>query len=125
MKIISTTGAPVPAGHYSQAIVHGGLVFVSGQLPLDPTSRQLVEGGIEPQVHQVLYNIAEILREAGSGMDQILKATIFIPDIRYWKQVNEIFAEHLGSHRPARAIIPCGDLHDGVLIEMEVVATCL
>jgi 2-iminobutanoate/2-iminopropanoate deaminase len=122
MKIITTQGAPVPAGHYSQAIVHGGLVFVSGQLPLDPTSRQLVDGGIEPQVHQVLYNIAEILVASGSGMDQVLKATIFIPDMRYWKQVNDIFAEHFGSHKPARAIIPCGELHGGVLIEMEVVA---
>ncbi len=79
MDKITTESAPAPAGHYSQAIIHNGLVFVSGQLPLDPVTRQVVEGGLEPQVRQVIANISAILEAAGSGLDKILKATIYIP----------------------------------------------
>ena len=77
MNKISTDKAPAAAGHYSQAISHNGLVFVAGQLPIDPVSREVVEGGIEPQVIQVIDNIKAILEAAGSGLDKILKATIY------------------------------------------------
>lgn len=121
MEIIVTNAAPAPAGHYSQAIRHNGLVFVSGQLPLDPVSKQVVEGGIEPQARQVIANISAILEASGSGLDKVLKATIYIPDSSYWPEINRVYAECLGDHKPARAVIPCGDLHYGVLIEMEVI----
>ena len=81
MEIIVTNAAPAPAGHYSQAIRHNGLVFVSGQLSLDPVSKQVVEGGIEPQARQVIANISAILEASGSGLDKVLKATIYIPSI--------------------------------------------
>ena len=122
MNKISTDKAPVPAGHYSQAISHNGLVFVSGQLPLNPATGQVTEGGIEPQARQVIANIGEILKASGSGLDKILKATIYIPDSSYWPEINRVYAECMGDHRPARAVIPCGDLHFGVLMEMEVIA---
>lgn len=123
MNKISTDKAPLPAGHYSQAISHNGLVFVSGQLPLEPRTGQVIEGGIDPQARQVIANIGEILKAAGSGLDKILKATIYIPDSSYWPEINRVYAECMGDHRPARAVIPCGDLHYGVLLEMEVIAT--
>ena len=122
MEKIVTNAAPAPAGHYSQAIRHNGLVFVSGQLPLDPVSKEVVEGGIEPQLRQVMANISAILEASGSGLDNILKATIYIPDSSYWPEINRVYAECMGDHKPARAVIPCGELHYGVLLEMEVIA---
>ncbi len=122
MEKIVTNAAPAPAGHYSQAIRHNGLVFVSGQLPLDPVSKEVVEGGIEPQMRQVMSNISAILEASGSGLDNILKATIYIPDSSYWPEINRVYADCMGDHKPARAVIPCGDLHYGVLVEMEVIA---
>ncbi|HQW02858.1 MAG TPA: Rid family detoxifying hydrolase [Saprospiraceae bacterium] len=122
MEKILTNAAPAPAGHYSQAIRHNGLVFVSGQLPLDPVSKEVVEGGIEPQLRQVMANISAILEASGSGLDNILKATIYIPDSSYWPEINRVYAECMGDHKPARAVIPCGELHYGVLLEMEVIA---
>lgn len=122
MEKIVTNAAPAPAGHYSQAIRHNGLVFVSGQLPLDPVSKEVVEGGIEAQMSQVMANIRAILEASGSGLDNILKATIYIPDSSYWPEINRVYAECMGDHKPARAVIPCGDLHYGVLVEMEVIA---
>ena len=122
MEKILTNAAPAPAGHYSQAIRHNGLVFVSGQLPLDPVSKEVVEGGIEPQLRQVMANISAILEASGSGLDNILKATIYIPDSSYWPEINRVYAECMGDHKPARAVIPCGVLHYGVLFEMEVIA---
>jgi len=122
MNKISTNKAPAAAGHYSQAISHNGLVFVAGQLPIDPVTREVVEGGIEPQAYRVIENVKAILEEAGSGLDKILKTTIYIPDMSYWAEINRIYAECMGDHKPARAVVPCGDLHYGVLMEMEVIA---
>ncbi|HSF89948.1 MAG TPA: Rid family detoxifying hydrolase [Saprospiraceae bacterium] len=122
MEKIVTNAAPMPAGHYSQAITHHGLVFVSGQLPLDPVSNQVVEGGVEPQMRQVMANISAILEASGSGLGKVLKATIYIPDSSYWPEINRVYADCMGDHKPARAVIPCGELHYGVLLEMEVIA---
>ena len=122
MKKILTNRAPGAAGHYSQAISHGGLVFVAGQLPLDPVSGELVEGGIEAQVRQTIKNVEEILIASNSGLNQVLKTTIYIPDIEYWPEVNRVYADCFGDHKPARAVIPCGALHYGALLEMEVIA---
>lgn len=122
MEKILTNAAPAPAGHYSQAIAHNGLVFVSGQLPLDPVTKEVVEGGIEPQMRQVMANISAILEASRSGLGHILKASIYIPDSSYWPEVNRVYADCMGDHKPARAVIPCGDLHYGVLVEMEVIA---
>lgn len=122
MKKIFTDQAPAPAGHYSQAIVHNGFVFVSGQLPLDPKTREVVPGGIEPQVRQTIENVRQILQAAGSNLDLVIKVNISITDGQLWGEVNRVFADCFGDHRPARAVIPCGDLRDGVLLEMEVVA---
>ena len=120
---ITTTEAPIPAGHYSQAMAFKGLVFVSGQLPLDPETGKLVEGGIEAQVRQVIHNVKAILVASNSDLSMILKSNIFIPDIKYWPEVNRVYAEIFGEHhKPARAVIPCGPLHYDALLEMDVIA---
>jgi 2-iminobutanoate/2-iminopropanoate deaminase len=119
---ISTSEAPVPAGHYSQAVVHNGLVYVSGQLPVGPRSGERRVGPIEEQTERVLRNVEAILVAAGSGLDRVLKMTIYVSDIALWPAVNETFARVMGAHRPARAVVPVKELHYGYQIEVEAVA---
>lgn len=118
---ISTNKAPQPGGHYAQAIVFKDLVFVSGQLPITPDGKKIT-GDINLQTRQVLDNVKAILETAGSGLDAVLKSTVYVSDISLWGQVNEIYAEYFKDHRPARAVVPTRDLHYGFLIEMEVIA---
>jgi 2-iminobutanoate/2-iminopropanoate deaminase len=123
MKFISTRNAPTPAGHYSQAVVQGDLVFVSGQLPIDPVSGEKKTGPIEEQTEQTLQNLAEILEAANSGIDQVLKVTIYLSNIELWNRVNAVYAKFFGEHKPARAVVPTRELHYGFQIEIEAIAT--
>lgn len=122
MKTIYTPDAPVPAGHYSQAVVHGGLVFVSGQLAVDAVTGRKDAGTIEQQTKITLENVAAILRAAGSDIDRVLKTTVYISDIDLWDRVNGVYAEFFGNHRPARAVVPTRDLHYGFQVEIEAIA---
>lgn len=123
MHPITTPHAPRPAGHYSQAIVHDGLVYVAGQLPLDPSTGELVgPADIEAQTAQTLRNVDAILRAADSGLDRLLSVTIFVTDRALWAPVNQVYARMLGAHRPARAIVPVGELKPGCLIEIQAIA---
>ena len=119
---ITTTNAPKPGGHYSQAVVHNGLVFVSGQLSVDPATGEKRLGSIEEQTEQALHNVHEVLQAAGSDWDRVLKMTVYVADINLWEAVNKVYARVLGEHRPARAVIPTGPLHYGFLIEIEAIA---
>ena len=119
---ISTENAPAPAGHYSQAVVHGDLVFVSGQLRIVPSTGEKITGSIEHQTLQTLRNVSAICEAAGSSKDKILKVTIYIPDMDLWGKVNEAYAEFFGEHKPARAAVPTRDLMGGMQIEIEAVA---
>jgi 2-iminobutanoate/2-iminopropanoate deaminase len=122
IKRIETPNAPKPAGHYSQGVVHNGLVFVSGQLSMDPKTGEKRVGSIEEQTEQALNNVHEILKAAGSDWGQVLKMTVYVSDISLWEAVNKVYKRILGDHRPARAVIPTGPLHYGFLIEIEAVA---
>jgi 2-iminobutanoate/2-iminopropanoate deaminase len=122
MEKILTPNAPQPAGHYSQAIVHQGLVYVAGQLAIDPATGERKLASIEEQTKQTLNNVAAILEAAGSDLQHVLKTTVYITDISLWGQVNEAYAKVFGDHRPARAIIPVKDLHYGFLIEIDAIA---
>jgi 2-iminobutanoate/2-iminopropanoate deaminase len=121
IKRINTPDAPQPGGHYSQATVYNGLVFVAGQLSIDPTGEKKL-GPIEEQTEQALNNVHAILKAAGSDWHRVLKMTVFVADINLWDAVNKVYSRILGENRPARAIIPCGELHYGFLIEIEAVA---
>jgi len=125
MKAIFTENAPKPAGHYSQAIVHNGLVFVSGQLAIDPATGEKKLGSIEEQTEQVLNNIGAILKAAGSDLNHLIKTTAFIADNDLWGPVNETYKKILGDHKPARAVIPTKELHYGFLIEIDAVAAVI
>lgn len=100
-----------------------GFVFVAGILPIVPGSNREIPDGIEPQARQVLENLRAILTAADSAMDRLVSVQMFIPDIAQWPALNATYAEMLGSHRPARTVIPCGELHYGALIELNAVAT--
>jgi len=119
---VHTQDAPAPAGHYSQAVVYSGLVFVAGQLAIDPRTGEKRLGSVEEQTEQALKNVAGILKAAGSDLSRVLKMTVYISDIGLWGRVNEVYAKVLGEHRPARAVIPTGELHHGFLIEIDAVA---
>lgn len=122
MKPVTTDAAPAPAGHYSQAVVHGGMVWVSGQLPVDPATRRPSTGPVEEQVRLALANLAAILAAAGSGLDRVVKTTVYISDITLWDRVNAVYAECFGENRPARAVVPTRELHFGCAVEVEAVA---
>ena len=122
MKHISTDGAPAPAGHYSQGVVHNGTLYVAGQLPIDPATGEKYIGPIEEQTRQVLQNVAAIVEAAGGGLGDILKVTVYVSDIGLWGRVNQVYAEFFGEHRPARAVVPTRNLHHGFEIEVEAVA---
>lgn len=122
MKTIATPDAPTPAGHYSQAVVHQGVVYVAGQLAIDPRDRERPAGPIGEQTELAMRNVATILEAAGSGLDRVLQMTIYISDISLWGEVNEVYARMMGAHRPARAIVPTRDLHHGYQIEIQAIA---
>ena len=122
MKSIYSDKAPKPSGHYSQAIVHNGVVYVAGQLGGDPARPGAPPGTIEQQTEQTLKNIGEILKAAGSGLDQVLQMTIFVSDIALWSKVNEVYTRVMGDHKPARAVVPVKELHHGFQIEIQAMA---
>ncbi|HVG21537.1 MAG TPA: Rid family detoxifying hydrolase [Blastocatellia bacterium] len=122
IRPVLTPNAPRPAGHYSQAVVYNGIVYVSGQVPIDPLTGEKQLGSIEAQTEQTLKNVGEILKACDSDLGRVLKMTIYISDIALWGAVNSVYAKVMGEHRPARAVVPVNDLHYGFQIEIEAVA---
>lgn len=122
MKAVSTNDAPPAGGHYSQAVVHGGLAYVAGQLPIVPGKPEMKLASFDEQAERVIDNVFAILAAAGSRPDLVLKATVYIADVSYWPRFNAIYAERMGAHRPARTVVPVAALHHGYLVEMDVVA---
>lgn len=122
LKAIQTAAAPTPAGHYAQAIVHGGLVFVAGQLPVKPGQKEHAIGMIEDQARQALANLDAILQAAGSSRDRVLRVTLYVSDLAHWGRVNQVYAEFFGAHRPARTVVPSGKLHYGYDLELDAIA---
>lgn len=122
MRFVETERAPRPGGHYSQAVVHGGTVYVAGQLPIDPADPKAPPGDAASQTRQALENTRGILEAAGSGLDHALQVTIYVSDIAHWGEVNRVYTEMMGDHRPARAVVPTRDLHYGYLVEIQTIA---
>ena len=122
MKVIQPSDQPRPKGHYSPGFEHNGLVYVSGQLPMDLVTRQPFTGSIEEQTELSLRNVEAVLHAAGSDLDHVLQMTIYVSDMELWGAVNETYARVMGEHRPARAIVPVKDLHFGTQIEIQAIA---
>ena len=121
-QIISTTAAPSAIGPYSQAVQAGELLFVSGQIPIDPASGELVQGGIEAETRQVMNNLKAILEAAGSSLEKVVKATLFIADMDQFGTINAIYAEYFQTAPPARACVEVARLPRDVQVEIEAVA---
>ena len=122
MEQISTPDAPKPVGAYSQAIVHGGLVFVSGQVALDPGSGSVVGSSIEEQTERVLRNLEAILTAAGSSLDRLLRITVFLSRLDEFARFNRTYERILGGARPARTTVQAGALPMGLKIEVDAIA---
>ncbi len=123
-SVVRTEAAPAPfqGAPYSQAIRSGGFVFVSGQLALRPGEKELSGGSIQEQTEQVFANLSAILEEAGSGLDRLVKTTVYLADLSDFAGMNEVYAQHVGSAPPARATIEVAALPSGALVEIEAIA---
>lgn len=122
MHVVHTEAAPQPAGHYSQGMVHNGVVYVAGQLPIVPGRDAHIVGSMAEQTEQTLRNVEAVLLACGSGLDRVLQMTIYVSDISLWGEVNATYARVMGAHRPARAVVPVKELHYGYQIEIQAVA---
>jgi len=122
-KIINTENAPAPIGPYNQAIKSGHLLFTSGQIPIDPATGEMVEGGIREQTIQVLENLKSVLEAAGCLPDNVIKTTVFLADMADFPVMNTIYAEYLGEdYAPARSTVQVAALPKGALVEIEAIA---
>jgi len=122
MQIVSTSDAPAAIGPYSQAIKSGGLVYCSGQIPLNPATMEMVGETAAEQCEQVMTNLAAVLSAAGSSLDGIVKANIFLASMDDFAAVNEVYGRHLGQHRPARATVAVKTLPKNALVEIDAIA---
>jgi 2-iminobutanoate/2-iminopropanoate deaminase len=121
-KHVSTSQAPTPIGPYSQGVIAGGLLFVSGQIAIDPASNQLVSGDIEAQTEQVMKNLLAVLKAAKMGADNVVKTTVYLSDLADFPRMNEVYARFLGQTPPARSTIQAAALPKGVKVEIDVIA---
>lgn len=121
-EIAQPDGMAAPGGHYSHAVVAGGLVFVAGQLPIAPDGSKLSSASFEVQAMQALANVAAALRGAGSGIDRLVQVRVYLTDINDWPAFDQLYATWTGATRPARAVVPVPVLHYGFRIEIEAVA---
>ena len=120
--VVSTTDAPAAIGPYSQAVRAGNLLFISGQIPLDPATSQVVAGDIAVQTDRVLRNLAAILEAAGSSLAKVLKTTVYLRDLEEFAKMNEIYAKYIGDAPPARATVQVARLPRDVSVEIDLIA---
>jgi len=122
VETVFTKDAPAPAGHYAQGILHGGLVYVSGQLGKDPARPEAPPGILEEQTERALRNVEAVLVASGSDLAHVLQMTVYVSDAAFWGRVNAVYARVMGGHRPARAIVPVKEFRGGWQIEIAAVA---
>ncbi len=123
MKIISTPNAPAAIGPYSQAVVSNGFAFLSGQIPIDPATGQVIEGDIADQTLRVLENLKAVLEGCGSSLDKVVKTTVYLTDMREFARMNEVYARYFPANAPARATVEAARLPRDVRVEIDCIAT--
>ena len=121
-RIIKTNGAPQAIGPYSQAVLAGGFVFASGQIPLDPRTGEFVAGGVAEQTEQVLRNLSALLEAAGTGLDRVVKTTVFLADLNDFAAMNEVYGRYFNEDAPARATVQAARLPRDARVEIEAIA---
>ncbi len=123
-EIIFTENAPKAIGPYSQAVKANGFVYVSGQIPINPESGDLVKSGIQDEVHQVMKNLKAIVEKSGSSLSKVLKTTIYLKDMNDFDAVNKVYGEYFTEHKPARACVQVAKLPKDVSVEIDAVCIC-
>ena len=121
-RIIKTVEAPQAIGPYSQAVAAGGFVFASGQIPIDPATGEFVPGGIAEQTEQVLRNVSKVLEAAGTGLDRVVRTTVFLADMNDFAAMNEVYARYFGTEPPARSTVQAARLPRDARVEIDVIA---
>jgi 2-iminobutanoate/2-iminopropanoate deaminase len=121
-EIIATNDAPQAIGPYSQAVRVGNMIFASGQIPLDPATKEFVPGGVAEQTEQVLKNLTAVFAAAGVGLDQIVKTTVFLADMNDFNAMNEVYGKYFAQHPPARATVQAARLPRDAKVEIEAIA---
>jgi 2-iminobutanoate/2-iminopropanoate deaminase len=122
MRIVSTPAAPAAIGPYSQGIVAGGMLFTAGQIPLDPTTMELVQGDVGVQTARVFANLKAVLAAAGTSIDRVVKATVFLADMADFPAMNAVYEREFGDHRPARSTVAVKTLPKSARVEIDLVA---
>ena len=122
MRTIATDGAPKAIGPYSQAVAHGGFVFLSGQIPLDPATGEVVSGGFSAGVERVFDNLEAILKSEGLSLDDVTKATVYLLRMSDFAEMNAVYARRFGNHRPARSTVAVAELPKGAAVEIDLIA---
>ena len=122
MKPVKTPFSGKGGAHYCAAMEHNGLLYVSGQLSVDPETGRVPEGGIRPETARALENLRLVLQAAGAGVNDVIQCRIYTPDVAYWPEINAVYAAFFGGHMPARVIVPTTELHHGCLVEIEALA---
>lgn len=122
MQIVASSQAPAAIGPYSQAIIHNGLVYCSGQIALDPATGAMIEGGVAEQAERAFENLKAVLAAAGSGLDRVIKSTVFLVDMADFGTMNPIYEKHFGTWKPARSTVAVAALPRGGRFEIEVIA---
>jgi 2-iminobutanoate/2-iminopropanoate deaminase len=122
MDYVATDGAPKAIGPYSQAVKWHGILYTSGQISLDPTTGELVQGDFEQQARRVFENLKAVLTEAGSNFSRVLKATVYVTDLANFQTLNAVYAEYFGDHKPARTTIQAAALPKGAMVEIDLIA---
>ena len=122
MKFIIPESKSNNPGHYTPGVISNGMLYISGQLSVDTDTGKVVEGDITVHARMALHNLERVLNAAGLTKEHVVQTRIYIPNVEHWGIVNQVYAEFFGSHKPARAIVPCRELHYGALVEIEAVA---
>lgn len=122
MKKIETVYSVKDGGHYSPAIEYQGIIYISGQLSINPETGRVPEGGVSVEAQQALENLNTVLKAAGITKEDVLQCRVYLPDVKYWGEFNEVYSEFFGSHKPARVVVPSNNLYGGCLVEIEAVA---
>lgn len=123
IKAIETEYSVKDGGHYSPGIAYNGVLYISGQLSINPETGDIPEGGIKEETKQVLENLETVLKAANLSKENVIQCRVYIPDVDYWERVNEVYSEFFGSHKPARVVVPSNNLFRGCLVEIEAIAS--
>jgi 2-iminobutanoate/2-iminopropanoate deaminase len=121
-KIVSTPQAPKAIGPYSQAVIHNGIVYLSGQIAIDPATNQLIDGDVVAQTHRVLANLKAVLEEAGSSLEAVVKTTVFLKDMADFPKMNEVYGQYFSANAPARSTVQAAKLPRDVAVEIDAIA---